>query len=1214
MMRLPPVCSRLAAGLVASLLLASCGGGGSPSGGSGPSDAGGSDVDAGPADVAPDLSDGGGDVRPDGGGRGLCSRCADDSECGESGDRCIQLLDSEFRCARQCDLKADSPCPDGYECRRLQREAESGQCVPEKLTCRDRCADVDCSDGKRCDPITGDCREPLALCDTRCTVDSICGDGPEDRCLTLNQGERVCATGCNPEDDDRECPVDYFCAPTSEEDPTAGACVPIRRTCVDRCSDVDCSGQKQCDPSTGNCVEPKYGACEKGCTSNAECAGTESWCLDLGLQPGRYCWQGCSGEGTCPDGYMCGNLRGTTLSLCIPTSTNQTCQKCPDDACFPEGVCNPVSGKCLERDTDCTKTGCPSGKVCNPRSTDCVEVGRRCKGKTWATDCDGIATGCTTHTAGTAGVCARICSSDSECSGDRKCRATNLKADDFCIGPAELGPDACGTLDLTATDGGAPCSNDGDCSGDAPTCVDGANTRGFCSTSCSSDSDCGPLQRCGTGPGGRDVCLPMQCECAAHSGLESGANAALDTALSEIGLGQCELISSQRRTEKNGEVQSLPLSDESLLDRLRMPLSANGRLEARADAASRAISGPGEAVERIVTAGGASVSAKGTDYTFGGGSSPLVQAAEDLISAAGGTPNSSKLKQIFKAVPSNARPEAADIVAAAADAVAARNSALSSAGWGNSRRKSAYRGAPYLFLPGTSAQKMRAPDLSKSSVAKAYETFPADKLAKAAADLGASIDLAGGASGVGSGDFVAIADTPAGKVIVGGPADDVYNPKISSKYSGDIAVLVDLGGKDFYRVPAGANQSADNGVSVLVDLGGADTYTYVKKPDPNDEPGLRPSDADGRKSPNQPLGQGNGPVSLSTTARQGAGRIGIGMLVDYGKSGDKYRSLRMSQGAAVFGVGLLYDDGGDDLYRAEALAQGAALGGYAGLWDAGGSEGYRMWHAGQGFGTAGGAGLLGDPAGKDVYHAVPGYPPNGKRVLYFSPAHRGKSNRNLAQGAGAGVEPGSGPGLAGGVGVLADGGGGDQYRAGTYAQGFGSFEGAGLLLDRGGADSYRARVLVQGVGRFLAGGVFADREGDDTYNASTGPLRTGQGYGEAFGWGVFHESRGDDTIHYANPGGGVGQRGGYGIAVDARGSDTHDLGNSQTRIGPGFARDANRGGSPFKGELSVGIFLEAGGSDSYSVGTVTGTNIGDGTTWRQPDPPTSVNKGVGVDR
>jgi hypothetical protein len=1179
----------------------------------------GADVEDTGRDVAADANDSGG---ADTSGLGsLCEPCSEDSQCGGPDDRCLQLPAGDQSCTQSCDPELDDPCPADFFCATLDEAASIHQCVPVALTCEDRCSGVDCADGQVCDPWSGSCIEPLGICDTGCTTASVCGDGPEDLCVSMPGtagAERACLTGCNPQAATSDCPVNFFCSSTSdEEEPTEGICFPLESTCEDRCSDVTCAAGENCDALTGQCEATQYGFCESGCTNSAECGGQSDICLNLGIDDGAHCWQDCSDDpDICVDNYDCLRLTGTTLSICLPTG--QTCNMCDNTSCYPGGVCDPVTGDCVDLVQDCTEAGCPSGELCDPVSTQCVAPGRQCSGSTWASSCDNVVTACTTRRPDTIGTCEEICTADTDCPGDESCVETNLRR--LCLPDNLNGPQTCGTLSEASTDVGTPCgSGQSSCPSGANICVQDANLDGFCTRGCTADTDCDAGQSCASGPGGFDICIPAQCECAVTPqmiGQMGGALAsAWSSALGAIDTSQCGLWLDPSLADTLSELAQTPLSSPRLADLIDFPM---GAVEAIAGDIAGLDASPNSAtaaIEASASTLGLSVSGVAQNYSYPGSESKLTQAVSQLITQAGGTPNTTQLESDAQDVPQGFQDVAAPIISAAADALAARELALQQAGWSASTQSEAFDGAPYFFLPGTSAQLAARPDLSDAATAGTYESFPVADFAQAAADLSATIEQASAAASGASGwtGFTYVVDTPAGKVILGDAGDTVYDPTTNSALAGDIAVIIDAGGDDTYMLPVAANQSVANGVAIAVDLNGADTYTYAEVSDPNDTNDILASDADGRQTPTGSLSFNNGPVSLSTVARQGTGRLGVGLLIDLGAKADTYRSLRMSQGAALFGVGVLFDDGGIDTYDAEALAQGAAIKGLGVLWDAAGDDDYRIWHAGQGFGTASGAGILNDAVGADSYEAVTGQT-SGVGVLYLSLADRARSNRNVAQGAGIGVEAdGTVAGLGGGLGILRDRAGTDTYTAATYGQGFGSVRGIGVLADAAGDDIYDGRGVAQGVGELYAGGVFLEEGGADQYNQSAINIaQSGQGTGRTLGWGYFHDMGGADTVTYMAPGGGAGLDGGFGFAFFADGVDSHSATSPSTW---GYADNSASQGTPLDGALTIGVFLDAGAdADTYSRPNIDTNVIGDDLIWLQPSAmPLVESRGVGVD-
>src|SRR5690606_38253364 len=165
----------------------------------------------------------------------------------------------------------------------------------------------------------------------------------------------------------------------------------------------------------------------------------------------------------------------------------------------------------------------------------------------------------------------------------------------------------------------------------------------------------------------------------------------------------------------------------------------------------------------------------------------------------------------------------------------------------------------------------------------------------------------------------------------------------------------------------------------------------------------------------------------------------------------------MSQGWGPLGVGVLYDDDGDDVYLGEAGVQGAASMGIGLLLDGGDDDEHRTFANSQGFAYVQAVGIAWDAGGGDVWCADPGKAAAGARRARCSPPRPEDGMRCLPQGAGSGL-PSVGPstGRPGGLGVLRDAGGDDAYTASAVADGGGSWQGTGLLLDGGGHDTYDA--------------------------------------------------------------------------------------------------------------------------------------------------------------
>jgi len=455
------------------------------------------------------------------------------------------------------------------------------------------------------------------------------------------------------------------------------------------------------------------------------------------------------------------------------------------------------------------------------------------------------------------------------------------------------------------------------------------------------------------------------------------------------------------------------------------------------------------------------------------------------------------------------------------------------------------------------------------------------------------------------GSYSFAAPTPAGQVVIRGTGDDTYDPEQDDSLEGDFLLVLDSGGDDLYRIPAGATSSVDNPVSVHLDLGGHDTYGYVEVGSPYDTEGLLVADEGGRYS-----GDFNyGPFSLSATARQGAGILGYGFLIDLGSSNDSYQSLRMSQGYSCVGVGILHDDGGNDTYEAENAAQGAAMIGIAGLLDGGGTDTYRSFQNSQAFGWVNSYGMLYEAAGDDQYELVV-----TEVLLYDSPQTSGWANSSLGQGTAFGWRRDTtGTHLSGGLALHRDLSGNDTYEGSTFVQGTGYWMGMGVMADGEGDDRYNGVFYAQGAGAHFALATFLEGDGNDTYNGDRSPTHSVIGLAHDYSAVVFVDEAGDDTYTGPDRSIGASKCHGMGLLVDVRGDDYYE-GLHDRSIGwatdydwaPGTCGD-------YDYIPSYGFFVDADGVDTYVKPDPTG--YGDDLLWitDDPDDEDALEYGGGID-
>lgn len=298
------------------------------------------------------------------------------------------------------------------------------------------------------------------------------------------------------------------------------------------------------------------------------------------------------------------------------------------------------------------------------------------------------------------------------------------------------------------------------------------------------------------------------------------------------------------------------------------------------------------------------------------------------------------------------------------------------------------------------------------------------------------------------GDILYAADTPAGKLIIGGTG--------ANRYDIEAAIIIDLGGDDTYRNGTG---NADwKGLSVIIDISGNDSYSA------------------------------NGPISI------GSGILGIGMLADLAGD-DVYTGTAFTQGAGIMGIGILADFQGNDHYIAQEYAQGVGIWGVGILLDHAGDDVYSSTLLSQGAGGPKGIGLLSDMAGNDRYLATGKHPSSyGTKGIF----------NGLSQGFGFGFRNYT----SGGIGILIDGDGNDFFHAGNFSQGCGYAFGLGILKSTGhGDDRYIGSRYAQGCSAHSAAGILMDDGGNDHYSGTVGAL---QGAAWDMGIAVLVDKSGND--------------------------------------------------------------------------------------------------------
>lgn len=373
--------------------------------------------------------------------------------------------------------------------------------------------------------------------------------------------------------------------------------------------------------------------------------------------------------------------------------------------------------------------------------------------------------------------------------------------------------------------------------------------------------------------------------------------------------------------------------------------------------------------------------------------------------------------------------------------------------------------------------------------------------------------------------------TPIGDIIINGRQDDLYEKDLIP------FIIIDLGGDDHYLCGA-ANQGVQNPVSIVIDIAGNDYYISEEKDCPS----------------------------------FGGAILGYSFLLDL-EGNDYYLSKNICQGTGVYGVGVLYDAGGNDSLVSFTAAQGAGLFGIGILANEGGSDYYECYQQAQGYGYVKGCGLLLDNTGNDIYIA------NDSDIVF--PASQTKEhNSSLAQGMGFGKRADyvDGHSLAGGVGILIDGAGNDQYKCGVFGQGCAYWYGVGILNDEAGDDNYQSVWYAQGSGAHFGVGILRDVSGDDIYRAT---MNMALGAGHDFTIGFLLEESGNDHYYAPSLSLGAGNANGIGIFWDKSGDDIYE---STSEVSLGCANpNPNNKGSLREYMLCLGIFIDGNGDDRYSL-------------------------------
>ncbi|NQT65232.1 MAG: HEAT repeat domain-containing protein, partial [FCB group bacterium] len=302
-----------------------------------------------------------------------------------------------------------------------------------------------------------------------------------------------------------------------------------------------------------------------------------------------------------------------------------------------------------------------------------------------------------------------------------------------------------------------------------------------------------------------------------------------------------------------------------------------------------------------------------------------------------------------------------------------------------------------------------------------------------------------------------------------------------------IGILYDMNGNDVYRGTHYSQGSGICGIGILIDSSGEDDYR-------------------------------------GGCFTQGAGHYGIGILKDIGEGDDRYLAKLWAQGfGSTFGYGLLHDTGGDDTYRTGGEYLHAPL-----L-----PNDYQSFSHGFGMGwrprAGGGVGVLYDEAGNDFYDGEVFC--EGSSYWYslgILVDGGGNDSYNAAQYA-------QGAGIHLSIGALWEQGGDDQYHSRNGVVGGTAHDlSVAMLVDENGDDNY---IVSGGYGTSLTNSfaLFIDKSGNDMYSTwedhSFGSVRWARGFA---GCGIFMDLEGKDRYsrNTLAKDGGLWTYNGWGIGID----------------------------------------------------------------------------------
>ena len=437
----------------------------------------------------------------------IVSPCAAGKKCIAAAHTrsCVDCTaDTHCTAGNKCSGNDCIPCRDGETCRCATGQVAngSGACHAE-----DKCKNITCEAGKKCDGTTGSCKTcssgDKCGCSGSQVANGIGGCYTPDPCenITCEAGKRCSGGTCQAIagwcSDDSGCSEGYTCVNNS--------CSAISGYCA---GDSACASNEEC--ISNSCVAVTCSSvCEEA--KNHQCVAKSGCCTsDSDCGSGKECKNNsCSSiSGYCSSNSDCGASEKCSGNSCVALSCG-TCEEVSNHACVKKSGCcmsnsdcgssEKCSGnKCVDL---CSGVTCSGGKTCKQGTCSCPADKPDWNGSACYKDMCG---NCKSYEYCSGNKCvlqAGKCYTDNDCDGSDKCQSNS------CVSACISNPCSGKTPQCLGVSHKPVCTCTSTSCGAGYTC----NTTVCKSTgSCSSDNDCDKAMACVSGQC-KNVCAPNPC-------------------------------------------------------------------------------------------------------------------------------------------------------------------------------------------------------------------------------------------------------------------------------------------------------------------------------------------------------------------------------------------------------------------------------------------------------------------------------------------------------------------------------------------------------------------------------------------------------------------------------------------------------------------------------------------------------------------------------